>query len=63
MAAFDQIRLFVTLKNKIPALYSVDIEAHKLCQTKKKKDMLGWENQKQSLGKFHRKISVLQSFC
>ena len=38
----------VTFK-KIPTLHSVDIEADKICQTKKKKDMLDSENQKQSL--------------
>ena len=46
---------------KIPTLYSVDIETDKICQTKKKKDMLDSENQKQSFRKFHRKISVLES--
>ena len=47
MAAFDQIRL-LNLK-KIHTFYSVDIEADKICQIKKKKDMLDSENQKQSL--------------
>ena len=47
MAAFDQIRL-LHLK-KIHTFYSVDIEADKICQIKKKKDMLDSENQKQSL--------------
>ena len=46
MAVFDKIRL-LHLK-KIPTLYSVDIEVEKICQTKKKKDMLYSENQKQS---------------
>ena len=73
MAAFDQIRSlqFVDLR---PNLYSVNTETDKICQTKKKKDMLDLENQKQSLAdifeykcswkfrKFHRKISVLESF-
>ena len=31
---------------KIPTLYSIDIEADKICQTKKKKDILDSENQK-----------------
>ena len=59
MAAFDQMRLL--LLKKIPASHSVDIEADKICQTKKKKDMLDSENQKQSFCKFckfHRKKSV-----
>ena len=47
MAAFDQIRL-LHLKKK-HTFYSVDIEADKICQIKKKKDMLDFENQKQSL--------------
>ena len=34
---------------KIHTFYSVDIEADKICQIKKKKDMLDSENQKQSL--------------
>ena len=34
---------------EIPTLYSVDIEADKICQTKKEKDMLELKNQKQSL--------------
>ena len=34
---------------KRPNLYSVDIETDKICQTKKKKDALDSENQKQSL--------------
>ena len=62
MAAFDQMSLLYL--KKIPTLYSVDIEADKICQTKKKKDMLDSENQKQSFRKFrkfHRKISVLES--
>ena len=59
MTAFDQMRL-LHLK-KIPTLYSVDIEADKIFQTKKKKDMLDSENQKQSFRKFHREISVLES--
>ena len=62
MAAFDQMRL-LHLK-KIPTLYSVDIEADKICRTKKEKDMLDSEDQKQSFCKFrkiHRKISVLES--
>ena len=59
MAAFDQMRL-LHLK-KIRTLYSVDIEADKICQTKKKKDMLDSEKQKQPFRKFHRKISVLES--
>ena len=46
MAAFDQMRL-LHLK-KIPTLYSADIEADKICQTKKEKDMLDSEDQKQS---------------
>ena len=45
MAAFDQMRL-LHLKKKIPTLCSVYIEADKICQTKKKKDMLDSENQK-----------------
>ena len=60
MAAFDQMRL-LHLKKKIPTLYSVDVEADKICQTKKKKDMLDSENQKQPFRKFHRKISALES--
>ena len=44
MTIFDRIRL---LHLKIPTLCSVDIEANKICQTKKKKYMLGSENQKQ----------------
>ena len=39
MAALDQIRL-LRLK-KILTLYSVDIEADKICQAKKGKEMLG----------------------
>ena len=51
----------------------VDIETHKIYQTKKKKDRLGWENQEQSFTdnfqymcswkfrKFHRKMFVLES--
>ena len=62
----------VTFK-KIPTLYPVDIEADKICQTKKKKDMLASENRKQLLTdafehwcswkfrKFDREISVLES--
>ena len=50
MAAFDQMRL--SHLKIIPTLYSVDIEADKICQTKKKKDMLDSENQKQSFCKF-----------
>ena len=59
MAAFHQMRL-LQFKKK-PTLYSVDIEADKICQTKKKKDMQDLENQKQSFCKFHRTISVLES--
>ena len=32
-----------------PNLYSIDIETDEICQTKKKKDMVDSENQKQSL--------------
>ena len=51
-------------------LYSVDIKADKICQIKKKKDMLDLENEKQSfanafecrcfrkLRKFHRSVRV-----
>ena len=48
MAAFDQIKSlqFVDLR---PNFYSVNIETDKICQTKKKKDMLDSENQKQLL--------------
>ena len=46
MTAFHQIRLL--LFKKIPTLHSVDIEADKICQKKKEKDMLDSENQKQS---------------
>ena len=71
MAACDWVRLLHF--KKIPTFYSVNIEAVKICQTKKKKDMLGSENQKQSFTdafeyrcswkfcKFHGKISVLES--
>ena len=48
----------------MPTLYSVDMEADEICQVKKKEDILGSENQKQSLTdfrKFQRKISVLES--
>ena len=45
MAAFDQKRL-LHLK-KIPTLYCV-VEADQICQTKKNKDILDSENQKQS---------------
>ena len=49
MAGFDQ--KVVTFK-KMPTLilcFSVDIEADKICQIKKKKEILDSENQKQSL--------------
>ena len=55
--------MVVTFK-KMPALYSVDIEADEICQIKKEEDILDSENKKQSLTdfrKFHRKISVLES--
>ena len=42
MAAFDRIRL-LRLK-KILTLYSVNIEADKICQAKKEKEMLGSQN-------------------
>ena len=42
MAAFDRIRL-LRLK-KILTLYSVDIEADKICKAKKEKEMLGSQN-------------------
>ena len=41
MAAFARIRL---LRLKILTLYSVDIEADKICQAKKEKEMLGLQN-------------------
>ena len=62
MAAFDQMKL-LHLK-KMPTLYSIEIEADKICQTNKEKDMLDSEDQKQSFRKFckfHWKISVLES--
>ena len=55
--------MVVTFK-KMPALYSVDIEADEICQIKKEEDILHSENKKQSLTdfrKFHRKTSVLES--
>ena len=63
MAAFDQMRLLYL--KKIATLYSVDIETDKICQTKKKKDMLDSENQKQSFRKFckfHRNVCDGVSF-
>ena len=42
MAAFDRIRL-LRLK-KILTLYSVDIEADKICKAKKEKEMLDSQN-------------------
>ena len=52
MAAFDRIRL-LRLK-KILTLYSVNIEADKICQAKKEKEMLGSQN----LFKSSREIRV-----
>ena len=46
ITAFDPKSLLYL--KKIPTLYSVDIEADKICQTKKKNDTFGSENQKQS---------------
>ena len=47
VAALDQIKLLHLKKYLL--LYPVDIEADKICQTKKKKDMLASENRKQLL--------------
>ena len=62
MAGFDQ--KVVTFK-KMPTLIlccSVDIEADKICQIKKKKEILDSENQKQSLTDAFNK-GVLENFA